>query len=58
MVAYATGRTLILESRGWRYNRGGWEKVFMPLSDTCTSNNGDSRGYEMNNVISRQKRIL
>ncbi|CAG7835828.1 unnamed protein product [Allacma fusca] len=36
VVAYATGRTLILESRGWRYNRQGWEQIFLPVSDTCT----------------------
>lgn len=44
IVAYATSRTMILESKGWRYNRQGWEKVFLPVSDTCTTPNGASRG--------------
>jgi len=44
VTAYATGRTLILESKGWRYNRAGWDKVFLPVSETCTSAAGESRG--------------
>ncbi len=40
MIAYGTERTLILDSRGWRYSSGGWEKVFKPLSDTCTDKSG------------------
>lgn len=43
VVAYATSRTLVLESKGWRYNRQGWDKVFMPVSDSCTSASGSSR---------------
>ncbi|EDW05875.1 alpha-(1,6)-fucosyltransferase [Drosophila mojavensis] len=35
IVAYATERTLILKSRGWRYHKGGWEEVFRPVSDNC-----------------------
>ncbi|XP_068159454.1 alpha-(1,6)-fucosyltransferase [Drosophila tropicalis] len=35
IVAYATERTLILKSRGWRYHKGGWEEVFLPVSNTC-----------------------
>ncbi|XP_033734608.1 alpha-(1,6)-fucosyltransferase-like [Pecten maximus] len=42
MVAYATQRTLILESRGWRYASSGWESVFLPLSDTCRDKKGGS----------------
>lgn len=37
IFAYATERTLILNSRGWRYNSKGWEYVFHPISDSCTS---------------------
>lgn len=37
IFAYATERTLILNSKGWRYNNKGWEYVFHPISDTCTS---------------------
>lgn len=43
-MAYGTERTLILKSKGWRYQKDGWESVFQPLSDTCVSPNGDSRG--------------
>ena len=35
IVAYGTERTLILNSKGWRYNSGGFEEVFKPLSETC-----------------------
>ncbi|XP_014253946.1 alpha-(1,6)-fucosyltransferase [Cimex lectularius] len=35
LVAFGTERTLILQSRGWRYNKNGWEQVFQPVSDTC-----------------------
>lgn len=41
IVAYATERTLILESKGWRYSRGGWETVFQPLSETCNTRSGE-----------------
>lgn len=35
IVAYAMQRTLILDSKGWRYSAKGWESVFQPLSQTC-----------------------
>ncbi|XP_073815042.1 alpha-(1,6)-fucosyltransferase 8 [Musca autumnalis] len=35
IVAYATERTLIMKSKGWRYHKGGWEEVFLPISDSC-----------------------
>ncbi|XP_041981189.1 alpha-(1,6)-fucosyltransferase isoform X2 [Aricia agestis] len=37
IFAYATERTLILNSKGWRYNSKGWEYVFHPVSESCTS---------------------
>ena len=40
MVAYGLQRTLVIESRGWRYSSGGWESVFLAVSDTCTSVSG------------------
>lgn len=40
IMAYATERTLILKSKGWRYHKGGWEEVFKPLSTTCTTTEG------------------
>lgn len=43
-MAYATERTLILKSKGWRYHKGGWEEIFMPVSDTCLSSSGKSTG--------------
>ncbi|XP_031629119.1 alpha-(1,6)-fucosyltransferase [Contarinia nasturtii] len=42
IMAYATERTLILKSKGWRYHKNGWEEVFKPLSDTCTTSDGAS----------------
>ena len=37
ILAYATQRTLILESRTWYFAENkGWNSVFLPLSDTCT----------------------
>lgn len=40
IMAYATERTLILKSKGWRYHKAGWEEVFQPISDTCLDANG------------------
>jgi glycoprotein 6-alpha-L-fucosyltransferase len=40
LVAYGTERTLILKSKGWRYQKDGWESVFKPLSETCISDSG------------------
>lgn len=45
IVAYGTERTLILKSRGWRYSRPGWEKVFLPLSETCTTAEGATKSH-------------
>ncbi|XP_058450706.1 alpha-(1,6)-fucosyltransferase [Malaya genurostris] len=44
IMAYATERTLILKSKGWRYHKAGWEEVFQPISDTCLDANGASHG--------------
>lgn len=44
-MAYATERTLILKSAGWRYHRAGWEEVFQPLSETCTTADGAHSGW-------------
>lgn len=44
IMAYATERTLILKSKGWRYHKGGWEEIFMPVSETCLDSNGESQG--------------
>ena len=37
IMAYATKRTLILDSKNWRYSTAGWDAVFQPVSSTCTS---------------------
>ncbi|KAK4886499.1 hypothetical protein RN001_002770 [Aquatica leii] len=42
MVAYGTQRTLILKSKGWRYHKAGWEEIFKPISDSCTSTEGET----------------
>lgn len=44
IMAYATERTLILKSKGWRYHKNGWEEVFKPISDTCIDSTGGSHG--------------
>ncbi|XP_071509730.1 alpha-(1,6)-fucosyltransferase-like [Diadema antillarum] len=44
IVAYATERTLVLESKGWRYAREGWERFFLPLSETCLDRKGGNSG--------------
>lgn len=43
ILAYGTERTLILNSKGWRYNREGWEAVFKPVSETCRSAHGKTQ---------------
>ncbi|XP_041472107.1 alpha-(1,6)-fucosyltransferase-like [Lytechinus variegatus] len=44
IMAYGTGRTLILQSKGWDYDKEGWEKFFQPLSETCRDPTGVTRG--------------
>ncbi len=39
IMAYATERMLVINSRGWQYSDHGWESVFLPLSATCTREN-------------------
>ena len=36
IVAYATERTLILESKGWSYANEGWQTLFLPVSTSCS----------------------
>ena len=36
ILAYATQRTLILDSSNWKYSPQGWNVVFKPISNTCT----------------------
>jgi len=55
LVAYGTERTLILKSKGWRYNKKGFEDVFLPMSDSCRSPDGASHsgwpGQESTQVV-------
>lgn len=36
IMAYATKRTLILDSAKWKYSPNGWNAVFQSVSSTCT----------------------
>ncbi|KAK4886686.1 hypothetical protein RN001_002957 [Aquatica leii] len=50
VLAYGMQRTLILESSGWQYHRGGWNQIFMPLSNNCTTaSNGSDQWPGTNN---------
>ena len=44
IMAYATERTLVLDSSNWRYSAEGWSAVFLPLSDTCVEARGERGG--------------
>ncbi|XP_041468753.1 alpha-(1,6)-fucosyltransferase-like isoform X3 [Lytechinus variegatus] len=44
LVAFATGRTLVLDSKGMKYAKEGLDKYFLPLSETCLDHNGNSTG--------------
>ncbi|XP_069184209.1 alpha-(1,6)-fucosyltransferase-like [Procambarus clarkii] len=37
MAAYGSHRTIVINSPGWHYTQKGWEDVFQPLSQTCTT---------------------
>jgi glycoprotein 6-alpha-L-fucosyltransferase len=43
-MAYSTERTLIIKSKGWRYHKGGWEEIFLPVSENCLDSSGASTG--------------
>lgn len=54
IISMATGRTLILNSESWRYvnrhyarsfkSKPLWDMAFKPLSNSCLSDSGSSRG--------------
>uniref|UniRef100_A0A8C4QCX5 Alpha-(1,6)-fucosyltransferase n=1 Tax=Eptatretus burgeri TaxID=7764 RepID=A0A8C4QCX5_EPTBU len=58
MIAYGTHRTLVLESRGWRYNPYGFEKVFLPVSDTCTDRRGRHVGHWAGEESDREVQVV
>lgn len=35
IVAYGSRRTMVLDSRGWRYSQRGWDSIFLPVSSNC-----------------------
>lgn len=41
ILAYATKRTLVLDATNWRYSSSGWDAVFQPISETCTTASGE-----------------
>ena len=43
ILAYATERTLVIDSGGWRYSSEGWEGAFLPVSK-CTIARRSSEG--------------
>ena len=54
MYAYGLQRTLILESSNWRYNKAGWDAVFLPVSETCTKTKGTVAIFKSKSLASRQ----
>ncbi|XP_068688113.1 alpha-(1,6)-fucosyltransferase-like [Montipora foliosa] len=57
IIAYGLQRTLILDSNGWRYSPNGWNGIFKPVSETCTSYRG-SLGYWSGEASNREQNIL
>ena len=47
LVAYGTGRMLVLQSRGWHYQHAGWQAVYRPVSEHCANDTdiGDARPW-------------
>lgn len=45
IVAYGMERTLIIDSIGWRYSAKGWNGIFKPVSETCTTSKGHVAGW-------------
>lgn len=58
MVAYGTKRTMILKSKGWRYHEGGWEEIFKPISETCTTPNGESISNWPGNEVCMNRKLI
>ncbi|CAF4383577.1 unnamed protein product, partial [Rotaria socialis] len=54
-IAYAIGRPLILFSDGWRYNSGGFDQIFLPPSQNCTTSSATGASswsnYETADVV-------
>ena len=54
ILAYATERTFVLNATGWIYDKNGWENIFMPLSVTCLSTEGETRATWRNRNYNTQ----
>ncbi|VVC25199.1 Glycosyltransferase family 23 (GT23) domain [Cinara cedri] len=43
IVAYATGRTMVMDDpQSWNFTSDEWNALFLPLSDTCESADGET----------------
>lgn len=47
IMAYATKRTLILDSANWRYSPNGWNAVFQPISSVCINLPSDTQPFSI-----------
>ncbi|OQR75134.1 hypothetical protein BIW11_00821 [Tropilaelaps mercedesae] len=41
VMSISMKRTLVLKSKGWRYNKRGFEDVFLPVSNSCLTTSDD-----------------
>ena len=55
VLAYATERTLVIDSGGWRYSSEGWEGAFLPVSN-CTIASNSVKGEYNQERMSTAKR--
>ncbi|XP_053381463.1 alpha-(1,6)-fucosyltransferase-like [Mercenaria mercenaria] len=60
IVAYATQRTLIIDSKGWQYSKHGLERVFLPLSTNCRLSKNEKvvRITDLRNMQNTTKVVL
>ena len=56
IVAFGTQRTLVIDSTGWSYSSTGWDGIFKPVSDICTSYRGNLGRWT--GVRSSEKNVL
>ena len=57
IVAYGLQRTLIIDSVGWRYSAKGWNGIFKPVSESCTTYQGHVASWS-GAASTREKNIL
>ncbi|XP_055332676.1 alpha-(1,6)-fucosyltransferase-like [Paramacrobiotus metropolitanus] len=56
IAGYALNRTVILESKNWRYSRKGWESVFLPVT-SCNADGYQAKIWK-DDKASRQEMVL